>query len=57
MTKNSLYTLKEVAELLRVSERTVLRYIDSKRLKATKIGQWRIASDDLQDFMEQGTNK
>ena len=32
------YTLQEVAELLRVSEQSVYRYIDGGKLKATKIG-------------------
>ncbi|MBU2235482.1 helix-turn-helix domain-containing protein [Patescibacteria group bacterium] len=46
-----LLTLKEVTEILRVSERTIYRYIDSGELKAIKIGQWRFSQDDLSRFI------
>ncbi len=49
-----LLTLKEVAKYLRVSERSILRYIESGRLKATKIGQWRISQTDLNNFLTKG---
>ncbi len=52
--KAKLLTLKEVAETLRVSERSVFRYIHSGKLKATKIGYWRIAQKDLGKFLEHG---
>ena len=39
---DKLLTIKEVAKILRVSERSVNRYIESGRLRAVKIGQWRI---------------
>jgi len=50
-------TLKEVAAKLRVSERSVYRYIDSGRLKATKVGYWRISEKDFKLFIEQYSNK
>ncbi len=56
MTKEKLLTLKEVAEILRVSERSVTRYIESGRLKASKIGQWRISEKDLQKFIQESQN-
>ena len=46
-----LYTPEEVAKLLRVSRRTVYRYIKSGKLKAKKIGQWRIKKGDLNKFI------
>ena len=46
-----LLTLKEVTEILRVSKRTVYRYIDSGELKAIKIGQWRFSQEDLSRFI------
>ncbi len=49
-------TLKEVAAYLRVSERSVFRYIHSKRLKATKVGYWRISEKDFQQFIKSNTN-
>ena len=51
--KNSmdkLLTIKEVAKILRVSERSVNRYIESGRLRASRIGQWRIKESDLEKF-------
>lgn len=52
-----LLTLKEVAKRLRVSERSVFRYIHNGKLKASKIGYWRIAEKDLADFLKQQANK
>jgi len=49
--KPILYTLKEVSNILLVSERSVFRYIKSGRLKAKKIGQWRIKKEDLDKFI------
>lgn len=53
---DKLLTLKEVAKYLRVSERSVLRYIASGRLKATKIGYWRISKEALEDFIKENSN-
>jgi len=46
-----LFTLSEIANLLKVSTRTVVRYIKAHKLGATKIGQWRIREGDLQKFL------
>ncbi|MBS3903826.1 MAG: helix-turn-helix domain-containing protein [Simkania sp.] len=54
--EEKLLTLKEVTAILRVSERSVFRYIHSGRLKAIKVDYWRIAKKDLQDFLKQNTN-
>jgi excisionase family DNA binding protein len=51
-----LYKLKDVAEVLRVSERSVFRYIHAGKLRATKIGYWRITEADLKQFLEKGSN-
>ena len=51
-----LLTIKEVAEYLRVSERSINRYIEAGRLKASKIGQWRISQKDLEEFLNQNKN-
>lgn len=58
MSKNidKLLTIKEVAEILRVSERSVNRYIEAGKLKASKIGQWRISKKDLEDFLNKTKN-
>jgi len=51
-----LLTIKEAAIILRVSERSVLRYIESSRLRASRIGQWRIKESDLEKFLEENSN-
>jgi excisionase family DNA binding protein len=51
-----LLTIEEVAKILRVSTRSVNRYIESGRLKASKIGVWRIKQMDLDTFLEQTSN-
>jgi len=51
-----LFTLKETAKILRVSERTIMRYLKSGKLKASKLGQWRIKESDLNKFLEKHSN-
>lgn len=53
---DKLLTIKEVAKILRVSERSVLRYIESSRLRASRIGQWRIKESDLEKFLKENEN-
>ena len=46
-----LYKPKDIAEILRVSQRTVINYIQSGKLKGTKIGGgWRVKAEDFQSF-------
>lgn len=51
-----LLTLKETAKILRVSERTIMRYLKSGKLKASKLGQWRIKQSDLEKFLKENLN-
>ena len=51
-----LFTIEEVAEILRVHTRTVTRYIEAGKLKASKIGVWRIKESDLNSFLEETSN-
>ncbi|GAH03125.1 unnamed protein product [marine sediment metagenome] len=53
---DKLLTIKEVAKILRVSERSVLRYIESRRLRASRIGQWRVKQKDLEKFLKENEN-
>lgn len=47
-----LYTPEEVADMLRVTRRTVYEWIRSGQLKAVKVGrQWRITEDDISKMM------
>ena len=52
-----LLTIDEVADVLRVSTRTIIRYIESGKLKASKIGVWRIKESDVHLFLEETSNK
>lgn len=54
--EDKLLTIEEVAEILRVSSRSVNRYIESGRLKASKLGVWRIKQSDLDRFLEETSN-
>lgn len=47
-----LFTIEEIAKILRVHTRTVTRYI----LKASKLGVWRIKQSDLNAFLEETSN-
>jgi excisionase family DNA binding protein len=53
---DKLLTIKEVAKYLRVSERSVNRYIEAGRLRASRIGQWRIKQSDLNKFLKKYSN-
>ena len=47
-----LYTLEEVAKILRVSVATVRRMIDDGELEAIKVrGQWRVRKDILDRYL------
>ena len=47
------YTLSEIAERLKVSYRTVYRWVQAGDLAAYKLkGEYRIADRDLNDFLE-----
>lgn len=56
-TPKNYFTAKEAANVLRVSERTIMRYIKTKRLHATKIGQWRIKKADIDRLVKASSNK
>ena len=51
----TLYTVREVAEALRVHQRTAYRLITEGSLGAIKIGsQWRVPETALMEFIEAG---
>jgi len=52
-----LLTLKETAKILRVSERTIMRYLKAGKLKGSKAGQWRIKESDLEKFLKENSNE
>ena len=56
MKKDKFLTLKEAMKVLGVSERSMFRYIHGGRLKAAKIGSWRIREQDLKEFIRLSFN-
>jgi excisionase family DNA binding protein len=57
MADFKLYTIDEIADILKVTQRTIYNYIKSGALKAIKIGKyWRVKHSDLELFLETGTN-
>jgi excisionase family DNA binding protein len=56
--ENDILTVEEVAELLKVSTKTIIRFINKKSLKASKLGRsWRIRKSDINDFLEKNSNQ
>ncbi|MCK5273632.1 MAG: helix-turn-helix domain-containing protein [Alphaproteobacteria bacterium] len=48
-----LLTIKDVADILQVSDKTVRRWIDAGDLVAHRIGrQWRVSQGDLDAFIK-----
>lgn len=51
------FTLEEVAEILRVSKRTIHRMIQQRKMPAFKVGgQWRIPETRFKEWIEQREN-
>jgi excisionase family DNA binding protein len=49
---DAVYTIEEVAKILKVSQMTVRRLINERELEAFKVGnQWRIRKEALYRFM------
>ena len=61
--KQKLLTIPEVAKRLKISRRTVYRYIEKGQLKAVKISQspiyyiYRISEKDLNQFLKKHKTK
>ena len=52
-----LYTLKEAAEILRISRQALYNNISRGRLKLTKVGkEYRLTEEQLQDIIKNGFN-
>jgi excisionase family DNA binding protein len=54
--RGRLYTIKEVAEYLRLSDKTIRRYLESGRLKGERHGRgpWRISEAALEAYHSEG---
>lgn len=56
MAELKVYTVEEAAELLKVGQRTVLNNIRAGKLRASKIGAWRIREEDLVAYLDETAN-
>ena len=45
-------TVRQVAKQLGLTEYRIRELIREKQIRATKIGQWRIKPDDLEEFIK-----
>lgn len=56
MADLKVYTLNEVADILKVTKRTVYNYIKAEQLPAIKMGKyWRVTEENLQAFVSKDT--
>lgn len=56
MDEIKLYTTKEVQDILKVTQRTMYRYIKAGKLKAIKLGKtYRISQEALEAFLAERT--
>lgn len=56
MADIKVYTLDEVADIMKVTKRTLYNYIKAGTLHAVKMGKyWRVSEDSLQAFISNGT--
>lgn len=51
MQEKEFYTPQEIAAITGVKLLTVYRWIKTGKLKATKLGQWKIAKEDLESAL------
>ena len=56
MAEIKVYTLEEVADILKVTRRTLYSYVKEGKLQAVKMGKyWRVSEQSLQNFIAVGT--
>ncbi len=52
------YTIPDLAEMFGVHSRTIRRLIDDGEIQAFRVGaQWRVSSEQLDNYIESTTNK
>lgn len=58
MEGDRVYTLNEVAEIMKLNKQTILNYVKRGTLKATKFGRvYRVTEEELTRFMNTGAGK
>ena len=57
-SQNGILTIKEVAEYLKVTERTIYRLAAAKKIPAFKVGgMWRFLRADIDSWIKQQANQ
>lgn len=58
MSNDEILTLKQIAQLLKVAEKTVYTMAQNNELPAFKVrGQWRFRREDIDRWIDQQTEK
>jgi len=58
MAEIKVYTTEEAQEILKVTRRTLYRYIKAGQIKVVRLGrEYRITEEALRDFLEHGTEE
>lgn len=58
MANDDLLTLSEAAQKLKLSEKTVRKFISEGKLEASKLGRiWRISPKDIDTFLSNSKTK
>ncbi len=52
-----IYTISEVAKLLKCSERQIFRYLKKGKLSGSKQGKWRFTDEDVRAFLNKGRKR
>lgn len=52
-----IYTISEVAKLLKCSERQIFRYLKQGKLGGSKQGKWRFTDEDVRAFLNAGRKR
>lgn len=56
MADIKVYTLDEVADILKVTKRSLYNYVKAGKLQAVKVGKyWRVTENNLQAFISNGS--
>lgn len=58
LTGDRVYTLQEIADIMKLNKQTIQNYVKKGTLKATKFGRvYRVTEEELKRFMNTGTEK
>lgn len=57
MNLKAYLTVRQISRQLGLTEYRIRQLIREKQIRATKIGQWRVRPEDLEEFVRARTNK